>query len=749
MLKDHSHLTFVSLWSSRSFARIKTTETDRGFLCSWMQINLKVLRNSAHILNSSTPHRVATYRYSSYATPHHQPAFYTAANHLALFARMASRSPKRLKCDATAVQAVDITSSDNSAPDISDSQTTAVTSEATAIERQKTYHRVASPMVQAVVQKEDEFGILEYVSRHAKSFTGILKHRFNDFLVNEVDLSGQIVRYKEGSVYKMTKPVPVEPEKQEDKDIAPVTSQIGIEKLTELLSEDIETVEAVKLLLSSCESSSPSITSKPISEKVVRTSIHDAVRTYFGVQLSTMTKDGCIEFQKLKQGSNAKRTPRATPRKDVFQEMGGNYCHFTLYKENIDTMQAIGKISRITRIPSKSFTFGGTKDKRAVTTQRISVLNAKPEVLLGANKMLGTSRIGDLAYLPTRLMLGSLLGNHFSIVLRNIQTESDDFIDQSMESFKKNGFINYYGMQRFGTRSISTHTVGIALLGSKWKEAVDLIMCPKVDDAADAVQARLFWVDKQDPVAAVGLFHPRYMAERSILFSFASSKSNTAYLSAIQASYVWNFMASERIRLYGLHPVVGDLVMPKSSMSTLDTDSSLAIGEGATNDPDVPRNTPDPIYIISKEDAANYTMADVVLPQPGHSIMYPKNIMAEKYVEFMAKDGFDPYSMTRDISEFSLSGAYRKVVSIATNVSWRILKYNDDDIPLVRTDMDLLEQVPEPQSIPDGKFTALAIEFTLGTSQYATMALREVTKSETSAGFHTQLSSGKRTLNLS
>ncbi|KAJ1341241.1 hypothetical protein BSLG_004176 [Batrachochytrium salamandrivorans] len=723
MLKDHSHLTFVSLWSSRSFARIKTTETDRGFLCSWMQINLKVLRNSAHILNSSTPHRVATYRYSSYATPHHQPAFYTAANHLALFARMASRSPKRLKCDATAVQAVDITSSDNSAPDISDSQTTAVTSEATAIERQKTYHRVASPMVQAVVQKEDEFGILEYVSRHAKSFTGILTQVinplsvFNDFLVNEVDLSGQIVRYKEGSVYKMTKPVPVEPEKQEDKDIAPVTSQIGIEKLTELLSEDIETVEAVKLLLSSCESSSPSITSKvpPISEKVVRTSIHDAVRTYFGVQLSTMTKDGCIEFQKLKQGSNAKRTPRATPRKDVFQEMGGNYCHFTLYKENIDTMQAIGKISRITRIPSKSFTFGGTKDKRAVTTQRISVLNAKPEVLLGANKMLGTSRIGDLAYLPTRLMLGSLLGNHFSIVLRNIQTESDDFIDQSMESFKKNGFINYYGMQRFGTRSISTHTVGIALLGSKWKEAVDLIMCPKVDDAADAVQARLFWVDKQDPVAAVDCFIHATWPNAPFSFLLLPQK-------AIRPIY----QQSRR--------VTSGILWQASGFASTDYTLSLV--------------TWSCLKVLCLQDAANYTMADVVLPQPGHSIMYPKNIMAEKYVEFMAKDGFDPYSMTRDISEFSLSGAYRKVVSIATNVSWRILKYNDDDIPLVRTDMDLLEQVPEPQSIPDGKFTALAIEFTLGTSQYATMALREVTKSETSAGFHTQLSSGSA-LNLS
>ena len=66
-------------------------------------------------------------------------------------------------------------------------------------------------------------------------------------------------------------------------------------------------------------------------------------------------------------------------------------------------------------------------------------------------------------------------------MLRNVEAQSDQVIHQSMQSFKQNGFINYYGMQRFGTRSVSTHSVGIALLAEKWEQAIDLIMCPKAE----------------------------------------------------------------------------------------------------------------------------------------------------------------------------------------------------------------------------------------------------------------------------
>jgi tRNA(Glu) U13 pseudouridine synthase TruD len=49
----------------------------------------------------------------------------------------------------------------------------------------------------------------------------------------------------------------------------------------------------------------------------------------------------------------------------------------------------------------------------------------------------------------------------------------------SLRHLKENGFINYYGMQRFGTGSISTHTVGQHILKADWKEAINLILKPR------------------------------------------------------------------------------------------------------------------------------------------------------------------------------------------------------------------------------------------------------------------------------
>lgn len=42
---------------------------------------------------------------------------------------------------------------------------------------------------------------------------------------------------------------------------------------------------------------------------------------------------------------------------------------------------------------------------------------------------------------------------------RNI-TGTDDQVQQAMNSLKEIGFINYYGMQRFGTTAIPTYQVG-------------------------------------------------------------------------------------------------------------------------------------------------------------------------------------------------------------------------------------------------------------------------------------------------
>jgi tRNA(Glu) U13 pseudouridine synthase TruD len=44
---------------------------------------------------------------------------------------------------------------------------------------------------------------------------------------------------------------------------------------------------------------------------------------------------------------------------------------------------------------------------------------------------------------------------------------------------KNKGFINYYGMQRFGTGSIPTHAVGRCVLNGDWKLAIDYILMPR------------------------------------------------------------------------------------------------------------------------------------------------------------------------------------------------------------------------------------------------------------------------------
>jgi tRNA pseudouridine13 synthase len=43
-----------------------------------------------------------------------------------------------------------------------------------------------------------------------------------------------------------------------------------------------------------------------------------------------------------------------------------------LYKDNIDTIQAVNMIAKSLRIQSKRINYAGTKDKRAKTTQLLS-----------------------------------------------------------------------------------------------------------------------------------------------------------------------------------------------------------------------------------------------------------------------------------------------------------------------------------------------------------------------------------------
>jgi tRNA pseudouridine13 synthase len=89
--------------------------------------------------------------------------------------------------------------------------------------------------------------------------------------------------------------------------------------------------------------------------------------------------------------------------------------------------------------------------------------------------------------------------------------------------------------------------------------------------------------------------------------------------------------------------------------------------------------------------------------------------------------------------DYSLSGSYRKIMHLPKELSWSILHYTDPDVPLAQADEDKLLGFDAPSIVDDGKFIALQISITLGTAAYATMALREVTKTDTGSQYQTAL----------
>lgn len=45
------------------------------------------------------------------------------------------------------------------------------------------------------------------------------------------------------------------------------------------------------------------------------------------------------------------------------------------------------------------------------------------------------------------------------VIIRNVAAE-DSVIGEAVKALKQSGFINYFGMQRFGTASAPTHAIG-------------------------------------------------------------------------------------------------------------------------------------------------------------------------------------------------------------------------------------------------------------------------------------------------
>lgn len=137
-------------------------------------------------------------------------------------------------------------------------------------------------------------------------------------------------------------------------------------------------------------------------------------------------------------------------------------------------------------------------------------------------------QVGNFEYVNDAFCLGRLSGNRFAIVVRNVDV-TDEIINANVKSASEYGFINYFGLQRFGTSDVSpTHKIGIHLFKNEWKEAANAILFSRYDpQGTDRMnEAIKHFVETQDAEGAVQKC-PRTMSiERNILVSYSKNGLN-------------------------------------------------------------------------------------------------------------------------------------------------------------------------------------------------------------------------------
>ncbi len=263
-----------------------------------------------------------------------------------------------------------------------------------------------------------------------------------------------------------------------------------------------------------------------------------------------------------------KRKPEDFIVREIFEketgedEGRGYYVWFTLKRKNWDLFQALRAIAKKLGVSIKRFGYAGVKDKRAVAYQRISVWNVPVEKLKALK--IKDMELSDFEIRKERINLGDLKANQFEIVIRDIGKDEKDKIEKNLERIKREGFVNYFGEQRFGFRG-NTHLVGKAILKNNLKEAVWIYLAGAGERNEEARKFRE--LVQRDFISALKACPKHLRYEKAMLNHLISNPNDYAgalrklpkklrrmFVHAYQA-YLWNEIA--RISKEKRIPMIG------------------------------------------------------------------------------------------------------------------------------------------------------------------------------------------------
>jgi tRNA pseudouridine13 synthase len=327
--------------------------------------------------------------------------------------------------------------------------------------------------------------------------------------------------------------------------------------------------------------------------------------------------------------------------------------------------------------------------------------------------------VGDFSYVENPVSLSAICGHQYEIVLRGVTVEQSQ-INTACKALGQSGFINYFGLQRFGHASLKSHDIGKALIKSDWQACIDMLFANRVGGSHEFKEAAKTLYQNNQYKKALRVLPVSMHSEKMVLKKLISNPENL--LDACNAfpkdtrmqclhayqSFIWNMAVTQRLILYGSHCVVGDLVSTNAAVLQDNDETSNSVEntndhvektseavEAAATDRGVLGNdiqfskSKDAVHIITTEDinSNTYSIGDVILPLIGYDSTLPGNELGQYIIKMLADDGLvlDSYKNCNII--YRMSGTYRRIIQQPKDFQWSVLSYDDPEAELVTTEL--------------------------------------------------------------
>lgn len=365
----------------------------------------------------------------------------------------------------------------------------------------------------------------------------------------------------------------------------------------------------------------------------------------------------------------------------------GMFSVYRLSKKGLGTLDAVEAVMRRWQVERRRMSWGGLKDRHALTHQYLTIHKGPRRDLDQENL-----HLEYLGLSPREFTAADIRANQFSIVMRSLGDEDVARAESALAEVAASGLPNYFDDQRFGSLSAAGEFIARPWIEGNYERTLWLTFAePHPFDRSDEKEEkrilREHWGDWLICKAKLGRSHRRsvvtYLCDKPTDFRGAWARVKvdlrSLYLAAFQ-SYLWNQIAAEFVRQ----------TCPPNSVFDVTLKSGI-----------VPFCRPLPAEVMS-------TLISTSIPLPSARLKLEPGPITDLVTQSLAKHGLELRQIRVKYPRDSFfSKGWRKAVVKVEGLTWS----------------------SEPDEMAQGR-QKLNLQFTLPRGSYATILVKRVTLSE-------------------